>query len=122
MPGGPHGGPFRRDGPVHGRADEHRGELDARRSAAHAAAATVATSIDLVAVVLVVSDPVDAIEHAVVTAKGIVVVVPEALQAFFLDRHVAVALGEDIPPRLVAAVMAGCPNPRGPSQPPRTYP
>src|SRR5262249_20682324 len=96
-----------RDGPLHGRADEDRGELDAGRAAARAAA--VATGVIVVVVVLVVAAPVDAVEDAVIAAEGIVVIVPEALQAFFLARHVEVAFGEDVPPRLVAAVMAAAP-------------
>src|SRR5262249_943821 len=35
---------------------------------------------------------------------GVVVVVPELLQPFLFGRQALVALGEDVPPRLVAAV------------------
>src|SRR5438128_1080515 len=58
------------DGPLHARADEDRRELHASCPAAGAAAAA---GVDLVAVVLVVGDPVDAIEHAVVAAQGVVI-------------------------------------------------
>src|SRR5262249_23021789 len=36
-------------------------------------------------------------------------IVPEALQAFFFGRHVAVAFGEDIPPGLIPAVVEAAP-------------
>src|SRR5262249_53229112 len=48
-----------RDSPLHGRADEHRGVVDAAiRTTGHAAAA-----VDLVAVVLVVGHPVDVVQR-----------------------------------------------------------
>src|SRR5438046_1766568 len=42
--------------------------------------------------------------------EGIIIVVPEALQTFFLGRQAAIALGEDIPPRLIAAVVQAAPR------------
>src|SRR5262249_56331124 len=87
--------------PLHRRADEHRSELDARAAAVRADAAVA--SIDLITVVLVISYPVDVIEGAIITAQRIVIVVPEALQAHFFGRH-AIAMGEGVPPGLIAAV------------------
>src|SRR4051812_45298139 len=88
------------DGPLHLRGDEHRGELDALVAAIAVAAAA---GVDLVAVVLVVGDPVDVVQRPVVAAQGVVIVVPEALQALFLRRQ-AGAVGEDVPPGLITAV------------------
>src|SRR5207302_10624760 len=92
------------DGPLHGGADEHRGELDA----VAAAAGSTALAVDLVAVVLVVGDPVHVVEHAVVTAEGVVVIVPEALQALLLGGE-ARPMREDVPPGLGATVVAAAP-------------
>src|SRR5262249_38625084 len=94
-----------RDGPLHRRADEDRGIVDARAAAPTSAAAAV----DLVAVVLVVGNPVDVVEGLVVVAQGMVVVVPELLQALLFGRQALVALGEDVVPRLIAAVREGAP-------------
>src|SRR5438876_550408 len=95
------------DRPLHGRADEDRGVVDPR--AAAAAAACAAAAVDLVAVVLVVGNPVDVVEGLVVVAQGIVIVVPELLQALFFRRQALVALGEDVVPRLIAAVPEAAP-------------
>src|SRR5262245_36938235 len=87
-----------RHGPLHRRADEDRCELNALRAAARAA---VASRVDLVAVILVIGHPVDVIQRAVIAAQGIVIVVPEALQAFFLAGQIAIAMSEDVPPGLL---------------------
>src|SRR5262249_34751855 len=58
---------------------------------------------------LVVGDPVNVVEGAVVVLEGVVVVVPELLQALLLGGQALVALGADVPPRLVAAVPQGAP-------------
>src|SRR5262249_60425149 len=81
------------------RADEPRGVVDAAT-----AGATGAAGVDLVAVVLVVGDPIDVVEGAVECLHGVVVVVPELLQALLLGGQALVALGEDVPPGLIAAV------------------
>src|SRR5262245_12022930 len=105
--------------PLHRRTDEDGGIVDAGAAATAAAVATAA--IDLVAVVLVVGDPVDVIQVLVVVPQGVVVVVPELLQALFLGRQALVALGENVPPRLIAAVLeagpTGAGGPTGAEQP-----
>src|SRR5262245_64032573 len=95
--------------PRHGWGDGDRSELDPLRPAARAAAATHAGRVDLVAVVLVVGDPVNVIERAIVARQGIVVIVPEALQTLFLAGQPMGAVGEDVPPGLIAAVVEGAP-------------
>src|SRR5262249_60691648 len=89
--------------PLHRGGDEHRGVVDPL-AAAGAGPAAAAAGVDLVAVVLVVGDPVDVVEVAVVVLQGVVVVVPELLQPLLLGAHALVAVGEDVPAWLVAAV------------------
>src|SRR5262249_13175476 len=74
-----------------------------------AAAAGSAARIDLVAVVLVVGDPIDVVQGLVVVPQGVVVIVPELLQSLLFGRQALVALGEDVVPRLIAAVLEAGP-------------
>src|SRR5262249_19508185 len=92
------------DGPLQRRADEDRGVVDAA-----ATVGTASPAVDLVAVVLVVGHPVDAVQPVVVVLHGVVLIVPEFLQAFLFNRHALVALGEDVVPRLIAAVTEAAP-------------
>ena len=87
--------------PLHAGHHEDRSVIDATTAAAWT---TAATGVDLVAVVLVVGHPVDVVQGAVVVLEGVVVVVPELLQALFLTGEALVALGEDVPARLITAV------------------
>ena len=87
------------DGPLHVGHHEHRGVID---TAAAAAGAAATAAIDLIAVVLVVRNPINVIEGAIVVFQRVIIVVPELLQPFFLAREAFVAFGEDIPPRLVS--------------------
>src|SRR5207253_6481533 len=91
-------------GPLQAGPDEHRGVVDAL-----AAAGAAAADVNLVAVVLVVRHPVEVIEGRVVLLQGVVVVVPELLEALLLGGQALVAVGEDVPPRLVAAVGEAAP-------------
>src|SRR5258708_6431129 len=75
--------------PLHRGAHEHRRVVDSL-----AAARTVATSVNLVAVVLVVGDPVNVVESAVVVLQSVVVIVPELLKARLFGRHALVAVGK----------------------------
>src|SRR5438309_1340346 len=59
--------------------------------------------------VLVVSDPVHVLQAAVVAMQRVVVIAPEALEAFFLGRHATITLGEDVPPGLIATVVQAGP-------------
>src|SRR5262249_1930351 len=93
--------------PLNGRGHEDRGVVDAT------AAVGAAGGVDLITVVLVVRHPVDGVEGAVVVPQGTVVVVPELLQAFLFRRQALVALGEDIPPGLIAAVGQRVPSRMG---------
>src|SRR5262249_14461328 len=93
-----------RHGPAEARVHKHRVVIDAS-----AAVGAAASSTDGHAVVLVVGDPVDAIEGAVVILHGIVVVMPEFLQTLFFRRQALVSLGEDVPPGLIAAIAAFAP-------------
>ena len=74
-----------------------------------ATVAVGAGTVDLIAVILVVGDPVNVIEGAIIVFHGVVVIVPELLEAFFLGGKTLVALGENIPPRLISAVTKLCP-------------
>ena len=75
----------------------------------HLAARTTASRVDLVAVVFVVRDPVDMIEGAIVVTEGVVIVMPEALEAFLFAGLAARALGKDIPPGLIASIATAVP-------------
>src|SRR4029077_17985248 len=68
------------------------------------AARAAAAAVDLVAVVFVIGHPIDAVQGAVVVLHGVVVVVPELLEAFLFGRDALVALGEDVPAGLIAAI------------------
>ncbi len=94
-----------RRGPLHGRADKNRRIVDVA-----AAIRALATAVDLVAVVLVVGDPVNVIESAIVVLQGVVVVVPEAIEPLFFRRQALVLLVEDVPPRLLTAVVQFAPG------------
>src|SRR5439155_14661908 len=90
--------------PLERRADEDRGVVDFPTVPTSTAAA-----VDLVAVVLVVGHPVDVVQRVVVVLQGVVVVVPELLQALLLAGQTLVPLGEDVVPRLIAAVAEAAP-------------
>src|SRR5262249_15620485 len=97
------------DRPLDARGDEHRGVVDPPAAVDPAAAVGAAAAVDLVAVVLVVSHPIDVVHRAVELFHGVVVVVPELLEALLLGGEALVALGEDVPPRLIAAVAQRAP-------------
>src|SRR5262249_23001745 len=92
--------------PLHRRADEDRGVIDAGAAAIGA----VAAAIDLVAVVLVIGDPVNVIQGAVVILPRIIVIVSECLQTVFFRRQALVPMREDVPPGLVAAIVETAPT------------
>src|SRR5438876_1142740 len=56
-------------GPLHGGTDEHGGVVDPAGTAGAGAAA-----VDLIAVVLVIGDPVHVVEGAIVTFQGVIIV------------------------------------------------
>src|SRR4051812_12810131 len=92
-----------RNGPLHRRADEHRGGLNPLAARA-ASARSAAAAVDLVAVVLVVGDPVEVVEGAVVALHGVIIIVPEVLQPLFFAGHAFRTISENVPPRLPTAV------------------
>src|SRR3974390_1326384 len=94
---------------LHVRADEHRGKLNALATAARSTAAAV----NLVAVVLVVRDPVNPIQGRIVAAQGVIIVVPEALQTLLFCRQARSTLGKNVPPRLITTVAARSITPAG---------
>src|SRR5262249_868068 len=92
------------DGPLHCRADEHRRVVDVARSPR-----TTAAAVNLVAVVLVIGDPVDVIQRAVVLLERVVVVVPKLLQTLFFGSSTLRTTSENVPPRLITAVHQAAP-------------